>query len=207
MYNWRRSEGLCYLGGPFWGPIDPFHTGQWRGTLMQNNLMNKQSRYLRRNDAVRDVTAMLLNSRRHQWKRSLTANTRNLQFGLKYGCSGGVLLVFGVFAGIAIGLIHKSQNAPVPYPTMLHSEQKCTDFCFEWSIVGYGTGAFWDLWNWSTVPSILINILEDDILVISNQYAMIISLHSLACSVLSSIAGFTSRWISSGDAAWHRTSR
>ena len=24
-----------------------------------------------------------------------------------------------------IGLVHKSQNAPVPYPTMLHSEQKC----------------------------------------------------------------------------------
>ena len=41
---------------------------------------------------------------------------------------------------------HKSQNAPVPYPTMLHSEQKCAHFCSEWSIVGYGTGAFWDLW-------------------------------------------------------------
>ena len=41
-----------------------------------------------------------------------------------------------------IDLIVKSQNAPVPYPTMLHSEQKCTHFCSEWSIVGYGTGAF-----------------------------------------------------------------
>ena len=41
---------------------------------------------------------------------------------------------------------HKSQNTPVPYPTMLHSEQKCAHFCFEWSIVGYGTGAFWNLW-------------------------------------------------------------
>ena len=46
---------------------------------------------------------------------------------------------------ISIDLIHKSQNAPVPYLTMLHSEH----FCSEWSIVGYGTGAFWDLWNWS----------------------------------------------------------
>ena len=45
----------------------------------------------------------------------------------------------------SIDLIHKSQNAPVPYPTMLHSEQKCAHFCSEWSIVGYGTGAFWDL--------------------------------------------------------------
>ena len=32
---------------------------------------------------------------------------------------------------------------------MLHSEQKWVHFCSEWSIVGYGTGAFWDLWNWS----------------------------------------------------------
>ena len=47
-------------------------------------------------------------------------------------------------------LIHKSQNAPAPYPTMLHSEQKCAHFCSEWSIVGYGTGAFWDIWTWST---------------------------------------------------------
>ena len=36
----------------------------------------------------------------------------------------------------------------VPHPTMLHSEQKCAHFCSEteWSIVGCGTGAFWDLW-------------------------------------------------------------
>ena len=33
---------------------------------------------------------------------------------------------------------HKSQNAPVPYPTMVHSEQKCAHFCSEWSIVGHG---------------------------------------------------------------------
>ena len=50
-----------------------------------------------------------------------------------------------------IDLIYKSQNASVPYPTMLHSEQKCAHFCSEWSIVGYGIGAFWDLWNWSIV--------------------------------------------------------
>ena len=48
-----------------------------------------------------------------------------------------------------IGLINKSQNAPVPYPTMLHSEQKCAHFCSQWNLVGYGTGVFWDLWNWS----------------------------------------------------------
>ena len=49
----------------------------------------------------------------------------------------------------AIDLIHKSQNAPVPYPSVHHSEQKCTYFCSEWSIVGHGSGAFWYLWNWS----------------------------------------------------------
>ena len=40
----------------------------------------------------------------------------------------------------------KSHNAAVPYPTMLHSEQKCAHFCSEWSLVGYGTGAICDLW-------------------------------------------------------------
>ena len=44
---------------------------------------------------------------------------------------------------------HKSHNAPVPYPTMHHSEQKCAHFCSEWYIVAYGTGALWDLWIWS----------------------------------------------------------
>ena len=44
--------------------------------------------------------------------------------------------------------IHESQNAPIPYPTMLHWEQKCAHFCSEWSNVGNGTGAFWKLWNW-----------------------------------------------------------
>ena len=29
---------------------------------------------------------------------------------------------------------------------MLHWEQKCAHFCSEWSIVGYGAGAFWDWW-------------------------------------------------------------
>ena len=48
---------------------------------------------------------------------------------------------------LGIYLIHKSQNAPVPYPTMFHSERFCSES--EWSIMGYGTGAFWDLWNWS----------------------------------------------------------
>ena len=37
------------------------------------------------------------------------------------------------------------QHAPVPYPAMLHSEQKCAHFCSEWSIVVYGTGVFYFL--------------------------------------------------------------
>ena len=58
----------------------------------------------------------------------------------------GLLLLAGVGG---IDLIRISQNAPLPYPIMLHSEQKCSHFCSEWSIVGYGTGVLWDLWNWS----------------------------------------------------------
>ena len=53
---------------------------------------------------------------------------------------------------VSIDLIHKSQIAPAPYPTIPHSEQKCAYFCSEWGIVGHGTGAFWDLWNCSIWP-------------------------------------------------------
>ena len=42
-------------------------------------------------------------------------------------------------------IFHKFQDALVPYTTMLHSEEKCAYFCTEWSIVVYGTGAFWTL--------------------------------------------------------------
>ena len=41
---------------------------------------------------------------------------------------------------------HKSHNAPVSYPTMQHSGQKCAHFCSEYCTVGYGTGALRDLW-------------------------------------------------------------
>ena len=53
---------------------------------------------------------------------------------------------------LLIDQFHKSQNAPVPYPTMQHSEQKCAHFCSGCCIVGYGTGAFWDLWMRSIGP-------------------------------------------------------
>ena len=49
---------------------------------------------------------------------------------------------------VAIDYSHKSHNAPIPYPTTHHSEQKCAHFCSEWCIVGYGTGALWGLWDW-----------------------------------------------------------
>ena len=45
---------------------------------------------------------------------------------------------------MAIDLIHKSHNAPAPYPTMHHSQQKYANFCSEWGIVGYGIGALSD---------------------------------------------------------------
>ena len=57
-----------------------------------------------------------------------------------------------------IDLIDKSHNAPVPYSTILHSEQKCAHFCSERSIVGYATGAFLDL-HISVLNGALWNIL------------------------------------------------
>ena len=45
----------------------------------------------------------------------------------------------------------KPQLHLVADPTIHHSEQKCSHFCSEWCSVGYGTGALWDLWDWSFV--------------------------------------------------------
>ena len=60
---------------------------------------------------------------------------------------------------IIIDQFHKSQNAPVPYPKMFHSEQKCSHFCSEWCIVGYGSGALWDLWILSLHAGTLVQSL------------------------------------------------
>ena len=51
-------------------------------------------------------------------------------------------------AEVIMNQCNKSHNAPVPYPTMQHSEQKCAHFCSECCIVGYGASAQWDLWIW-----------------------------------------------------------
>ena len=48
---------------------------------------------------------------------------------------------------VEMGIIHKSHYAPVPYRTMYHPQQKWAHP--EWCIVRYGTGALWDLWDWS----------------------------------------------------------
>ena len=64
-----------------------------------------------------------------------------------------------------IDQINKSHSAPVPYPTMLHLEQKCAHFCSEWCIVGYGTGAQWDLFKWpldSTWSVMLMRLTHHD---------------------------------------------
>ena len=41
---------------------------------------------------------------------------------------------------------------------MQHPEQKCAHFCSGCCIVGYGTRAFWDLWNWSIIPWVLFKV-------------------------------------------------
>ena len=60
-------------------------------------------------------------------------------------------------------LSHKSHNAPDPYPTMHHSEQKYPHFCSEWCIVGYGTGPLWDLWDWSIENFIMAHMRHSKI--------------------------------------------
>ena len=40
---------------------------------------------------------------------------------------------------------HKSHNAPVPYPRMHHSEQKCAEFFSKCCVVGFVPGALWSL--------------------------------------------------------------
>ena len=70
-----------------------------------------------------------------------------LCYGIAYPCtniSGSLIVEVGQW--IRMDQFHKSQNTPAPYPTIIHSEQKCAHFCSEWCIVGYETGAFWDLW-------------------------------------------------------------
>ena len=73
-----------------------------------------------------------------------------------YHCYTPALAHMGTHVTTLIDLIHKSHNAPVLYPTMHHSEQKFTHFCSEWCIVGYGTGASWDLWHWSVLWGLIL---------------------------------------------------
>ena len=42
-------------------------------------------------------------------------------------------------------------HSQIPECTCSISHNALFRTCSEWSIVGYGTGAFWDLWNWSIV--------------------------------------------------------
>ena len=51
--------------------------------------------------------------------------------------------------GQSIDQSHKSHNTPVPYSIMQYAEKKCAHVCSEWCIVGYGTDALWDLWDWA----------------------------------------------------------
>ena len=76
---------------------------------------------------------------------------------------------------LAIDLLHKSHNAPVPYPTMHHFvTETCTHVHLsvtKWCIVGYLSGALWDLWDASIVmqahevkaDALDIDLIQNDI--------------------------------------------
>ena len=61
-----------------------------------------------------------------------------------------MVAVKGRVIDIPIDQSHKTQNAPIPYTTIHHSEQKCAHFCSEWCI---GTDASWHLWIRSIISS------------------------------------------------------
>ena len=65
-------------------------------------------------------------------------------------------IFYGYFSGIGtINTSHKSQPASDKYPTMHHFvTEMCTHVHISvtnWCILGYSTGALWDLWNRSRV--------------------------------------------------------
>ena len=87
------------------------------------------------------------------------------------GNKGIVGLMRLVDSSVRIEQSHKSQNAPVPYPTLHH-------FFSKWCIVEYGTGAFWDLWMRS------INLSNQHLIVcIWNELHICINKVNLACSL------------------------
>ena len=128
VIKWKHfPRNWPFVRGIHRSPVNSPHKGQWRGTLMFslicvwiNDLVNnREAGDLRRYRAHYDVIVMKIPN----WY----ASNR----------------------GLSIDLIHKSNNAHFPYPTIQHSEQKNAHFCWsEWCIVRYETGAWWDLWDW-----------------------------------------------------------
>ena len=80
-----------------------------------------------------------------RYSRVESFNTHDIS--RKIFCMLDLVVVTGNFCVSAIDRSHRSHSAIVPYPTM----HQCAHFCSEWCIVGYGTGALWDLWIWFIV--------------------------------------------------------
>ena len=86
---------------------------------------------------------------------------------------------------------------------MHHSEQKCAHFCSEWCIVGYGTGAFWDIpyayyqhsWQTDQNPNMVYTSHFDDGQYTSPPLAAIRSLnctsHARSMEYIDSESGIT----------------
>ena len=81
------------------------------------------------------------------------------------------------FGEVMIEPSHKSHNASDKYPTM-HPfvTEMCTSVHIsvkKWCFVGYGTGALWDLCNWSIVQSVHKYETEPKIEYMYWQYEML----------------------------------
>ena len=105
-----------FVRGIHWSPVNSPHKGQWRRTLMFS--------------LIYPWTC---------WTNNWIKNTRDAGYD--------VIIIWNCGQGYCPcnqtkDQSDKSQNAPVSYPIMHYSEQKCAHFCSEWHIVGYGTGAF-----------------------------------------------------------------
>ena len=134
--QWAKQKRLSHMSGIYFWPV----SHQWKiSVLLQSLIRPKGPKLISMLSApiVPNIKALLWNG---------ISNARNVKWVIGLFCAHSMNDDVNVQGLVPINQSHKSTHASVPYPTLHHSEQKCTHFCSEWCIVGYGTGALWDLW-------------------------------------------------------------